>query len=133
MSSVLVTHARFQRPPVVQKRRGGRLPRGIVPIIARPPLRTGAVAEITASNGFEGNIGIHVRIIGQATDDCDLVLAHFGRRWECQSLDRDIERFDGTLNRVAPLANCELRRVWSGLTKDERIKLRLWREVRAAL
>lgn len=119
MSAVVLRHERFERAPELpQKRRRGPLPRGVVSIKGASRLRTGALAEVVNAS-IEENNGLRVVIT-----DFDSRSQHC---WECKSLGPDIRWTEGGAGRTALFRPRNLRRVWTGLTANERIRLRLLR------
>lgn len=120
MSSVLLTHARFQRPPVVQKRRRGRLP-GIVtwiPTNGYDRLREGALGELAFGKSDPDN-GKRVRIVNiDLRDSCPVHVAALNGSLHCE---------DGSKTPDLWVKPHHVRRVWTGLTENERIRLRLSR------
>lgn len=121
MSNVLLTHARFQRPPVLQKRRRGRLP-GIVTRIATngyDRMRAGARGELRFTDPHDPDHGKRVKIISvDITDECPVHI---------QSIDGPLHYDNGTTGGDMWVKPHHVRRVWTGLTESERIKLRLLR------
>lgn len=116
-TSNVSTHPRFSTSPIVNKRRRGAYPAGVVSIRSVARLRVGAVAEVVDSNINENN-GAHVLIT-----DYD---GHSKWCWGVRALDRDLECTDGTRHRSHIYFRCKnLRRVWTGLTRDEFAKWRL--------
>jgi hypothetical protein len=116
MSAVL-THERFQHVPTLpQKRRRGRLPPGVVSIKHASRLRVGVLAEVVNSS-IEANNGIRV------------VITHFDPRtrhcWLTKSFERAIRCSDGALDTEVSFKPEQLRRVWKGLSENERIQLRM--------
>lgn len=119
MAANVLRHERFQRVPMQpQKRRRGPLPRGVVSIKSASRLRVGALAEIV-DTPTKVNDGIRVVVI-----DFDPASPYC---WECKSLGRDLRCKDGTMARTVMFKSSYLRRVWTGLSANERIQLRLRR------
>ena len=119
MAANVLRHERFERSPVqLPKRRRGPLPRGVVSIKSVGHLRVGAIAEVVNASIQENN-GLRV------------VITHFDPSsthcWDCKSLGRDIRWTEGGAGRTASLRPRNLRRVWTGLTTNERIQLRMRR------
>ena len=120
MSNVVLTHARFQRPPVSQKRRRGRLP-GIVTWIPNgyDRLKPGARGELRFKDAHDRDNGKRVRIVSvDIAVDCPIHVA---------SLDGPLHCEDGSPSNDLYVKPHHVRRVWTGLTENERIKLQLWR------
>lgn len=119
MAANILRHERFARVPTpLQKRRRGKLPRGVVSIKGASRLRVGALAEVVNAS-IEENSGLRVVIT-----DFDSTSQHC---WECKSLGRDIRWTAGGAGRTASLRPRNLRRVWVGLSTNERIQLRMLR------
>lgn len=123
MVANVLRHERFQGVPVQpQKRRRGPLPRGVVSIKRTPRLHIGVVAEIVGSRDSPENNGIRVLIMEydpQQRPHC----------WLTKSLGPPIRCNDGALDKDVWFKDCQLRRVWTGLSENERIQLRLRRGV----
>lgn len=119
MRNLVLTHARFQRPPVRQKRRRGRLP-GIVTWIPNgyDRLKPGARGELTFEVGDPDN-GKRVRIVSvDLREDCPIHVEAINCSLNCE---------DGSPSSDLYVKPHNVRRVWTGLTENERIKLQLWR------
>jgi hypothetical protein len=106
------------RPPEQAARRRGPLPRGVVSIKHASRLRVGALAEVVNAS-IEENNGLRVVIT-----DFDSSSNHC---WVCKSLDRDIRWTEGGAGQTASLRSRNLRRVWVGLSANERTRLRMRR------
>lgn len=120
MAANVLRHERFQRVPMPpQKRRRGPLPRGVVSIKSVSRLKEGMLAEISGSRDKSENAGIQVLItkFDPSSRHC----------WLVQSLGRKIVCNDGELDRFVWFKPECLRRLWTGLSTNERIQLRLWR------
>jgi hypothetical protein len=119
MVANVLRHQRFERVPALPvKRRRGPLPRGVVSIKSASRLRVGVLAEIV-DTPTKANDGIRVVVI-----DFDPGSPYC---WECRSLDRDLRCNDGAMARTAMFKSTHLRRLWTGLSTNDRIKLRMWR------
>jgi len=120
MRNAILTHARFQRPPVVQKRRRGRLP-GAVAFIptGADRLEPGTCGELVFKDPGDPDYGKRVRIV--AVDLRDSCPVHV------RSLDGPLRSDDGTTGADMWVKPQSVRRAWTGLTENERIRLRLLR------
>lgn len=120
MANVL-RHERFERgaPTLPVKRRRGPLPRNVVPIKRASRLKVGLLAEVVGTHDKPENDGIRVLInkFDPSTRHC----------WLTQSLDRKIRCSDGEFDRFVWFKPEQLRRVWTGLSTNERLQLRLRR------
>jgi hypothetical protein len=115
----VLKHERFERVPVaLPKRRRGPLPRGVASIKGMSKLRVGALAEVVNAV-MEGNNGLRVVITNfdASSQYC----------WECKSFGPDIRWAEGGAGRTAWFRPRNLRRIWTGLSANERIQLRLLR------
>jgi hypothetical protein len=110
-------HPTFLWPvrPAVKRR---RLPPGVSNIRHVSRLKVGALAEIIGRRKRENN-GIRVIIKGFDADS-----AHC---WLVKSLGGPIRCSDGALDTEVYLKDGQLRRLWTGLTANERLQLRLRR------
>lgn len=120
MAANLLRHERFDRAPVaLPKRRRGPLPRGVVSIKTASRLKVGVLAEVVGSRDKSENDGIRV------------LIKHFDPRtrhcWLTKSLGRVIRCSDGALDTEVWFKPEQLRRVWTGLSTNERIQLRMRR------
>lgn len=112
-SATILHHERFDRVPAQpQMRRRGPLPHGVGYIEPSPRLRVGALVEIVSR-------GKRARVLG--FDDREAYSV------EVQSLDGPTPCNDGSASAKAWVKPSNLRRVWTGLSEDERIKLKLLR------
>lgn len=119
MANVL-KHERFARPPAApNKRRRGRLPRGVVSFRPTCRLTIGKLAELVGYiKGAEDN-GKRVRIIDYRLNDaCS---------FRVESLDGPLLCDDGDTTLKVWVMPKNLRRVWTGLSQDELAQLSLWR------
>lgn len=122
MANVL-RHERFESVPArPQKRRRGRLPRGVASIKRTHRLKEGDFAEIVGEREEAENHGIRVVITLFS-------LKEHPYCWLVKSLGRAIRCKNGSLYREVWLKDENLRRLWTGLGENERIQLRMWRGV----
>jgi hypothetical protein len=128
MANVL-RHERFERAPVAApKRRRSRLPAGVVSIRDAVRLPVGSVAVIVVGTKIKRdtesgqNLGKCVRITHHDPRSAFSVLV--------DSLDGPLA-LDGGGKALKDIRYrpANLRRVWTGLSENERIQLRLWRQV----
>ncbi|HEY0939380.1 MAG TPA: hypothetical protein VGE08_04710 [Steroidobacter sp.] len=110
-------HSLFKAPE--RSKRRGRLPRGVANIKHYSRLKVGVLAEVAGSRDKPENDGIRVLItkFDPSSRHC----------WLAQSLDRKIRCSDGELDRFVWFKPEQLRRVWTGLSPNERLQLRLRR------
>jgi len=112
-AATVLRHERFEGVPAhPQKRRRGPLPRGVVSIKSSPRLRVGALVEILSRDK-------RARILDFDWREDSSV--------EVQSLDGPIPCNDGSTSMTAWIKPSNLRRVWTGLSTNERIQLRIRR------
>jgi hypothetical protein len=120
-AGTVLRHEHFERAPMrPQKRRRGPLPRGVVSIRGRRVnLRVGDRAELVGyTTTYAEDNGKRVRIV-----DVDV-----GRGWiGVRSLDGPLRCDNGGTTTELDVRATNLRRVWTGLTENERIQLRLLR------
>lgn len=118
-AATVLRHERFERVPVQpQKRRRGRLPRGVVSIQRRAVwFRNGDRAELVGFETYPEDNGKRVHIVSVEADGWIGVL----------SLDGPLHCDDGSTAIELEVGAQHLRRLWTGLSEDERIQLRLWR------
>lgn len=120
MGNVVLTHAAFQRPPVLQKRRRGRLPAVVTWIATNGDrLKPGTRGELKFKDAGDPDNGKAVTIADiNLADSCPIHVVALGEPLTCD---------DGTPSNDLWVKPSAVRRVWTGLTENERAKLRLWR------
>lgn len=117
----VLRHERFERARTLPgKRRGGRLPRTVAALRLwhTRRLKLGAMVEIV---GLKNAAGTRARVV-----DYDLPSAD-GHSIKIQSVDGPLLSDNGTRVGEMWLRPTNLRRLWTGLSENERVQLRLWR------
>jgi len=121
MAANVLRHERFERVPAQpRKRRRGPLPRGVTHISHAPRIRDGVIAEMIGRKNNKRNAGIRVSVVKfDASSQWCWAVKSLGRPIACNSGEMAV---DGVWCR-----DRELRRLWRGLSENDRIKLRMWR------
>lgn len=120
MAADVLRHERFERAPVQpQKRRRGRLPQGVLSIRSRAVwFRIGDRAELVGFTTYAEDNGTCVRVVGMDATHSWIEVRSLGGPLRCD---------DGSTATELEVRAKHLRRLWVGLTENERIQLRLLR------